>query len=266
MRYQNFGAIKFICFVVSLTLFLSVQNTEAQNRKRDKKKSKVEVPAKPAPKKSKEKTIADLVKSSKKIDGLFPIYQDTITGSLQMVISDKHIDKEFIYFSQISDGVMDAGRINRGSYRGSRVFKVEKYFNKIEFVVQNTSFYFNPNSPLSKSKDANISKGNVASIKVEAHDKKKGLYLIKADGLFLSETLSQIKRPRFPGESPTAFKLGSLSKTKTKINSIRNYEENTNLEVEYVYSSPSVLNRGSNAVSDGRNVSIKVFHSLIENA
>ena len=263
MRYQKFGTVKFICFAMSLMFFLSSQTNEAQNKRKDKKKNQVEASAKPDSKKAKKKSIAELVKSSKKIDGLFPIYQDTITGSLQMVISEKHINKEFIYFSQISDGVMDAGRINRGSYRGSRVFKVEKYFNKIEFVVQNTSFYFNPNSPLSKSKEANISNGNVASIKIEAHDKKKGLYLIKADGLFLSETLSQIKRPKSPGQSPTAFKLGSLNKTKTKISSIRNYEENTNLEVEYVYSSPSILNRGSNALADGRNVSIKVFHSLI---
>ena len=263
MKHQKFGTMKFICFAITMMLFLSVQNTDAQNKKRNRKKNQVETPAKPDPKKAKVKSIAELVKSSKKIDGLFPIYQDTITGALQMVISDKHLNKEFIYFSQISDGVMDAGRMNRGSYRGSWVFKVEKYFNKIEFVVQNTSFYFNPNSLISKSKDANISNGNVASIKVEAHDKKKGLYLIKADGLFLSETLSQIKAPKFPGQSPTAFKLGNLNKTKTKINSIRNYKENTNLEVEYVYSSPSVLNRGSNALADGRNVSIKVFHSLI---
>ncbi len=263
MKDQKLKTVKLICLSMIIAFFLSAQNAEAQNKRKNKKKNQTEASAAPTSKKSKEKSIAELVKSSRKIDGLFPIYQDTITGTLQMVISDEHLGKEFIYFSQISDGVMDAGRINRGSYRGSHVFKVEKYFNKIEFVLQNTSFYFNPNSPLSKSKDANISQGNVASIKIEAHNKKQGLYLIKADGLFLSETLSQVKRPNFPGQSPTAFKLGSLNKGKTKINSIRNYKENTNLEVEYVYSSPSVLNRGSNALADARNVSIKVFHSLI---
>ena len=104
-----------------------------------------------------------------------------------MLISEDQIGKEFIYFSQIADGVLDAGRINRGSYRGSKVFKIEKYFNNIEFITQNTSFYFDPNNPLSKSKDANISNGNMASIEIEAVDKEKGLYLIKADNLFLSE-------------------------------------------------------------------------------
>ena len=263
MKFKNLRTTKLICFALTLMLFSISENVQAQKRKKGKKKNQIEVVDKPAKKKTKVKTIAELVKSSKKIEGLFTIYQDTITGSIQMIISDDQINKEYIYFSQIADGVMDAGRIIRGSYRGSKVFKIEKYFDKIEFITQNTSFYFDPESPLSKSKDANISNGNMASIKIESHDKKKGLYLIKADNLFLAETLSQIKRPRSPGAAPSAFKLGNLNKTKTKIDAIRNYDNNTDLAVEYVYSSPSVLNGGSNAVADGRNVSIKVFHSLI---
>ena len=34
-------------------------------------------------------------------------------------------------------------------------------FDKIEFITQNTSFYFDPNNPISKSQDANLSKGNI---------------------------------------------------------------------------------------------------------
>ena len=253
-----------IAFLLFATIFfLATYNVEAQNKKKKKKKKyETEVTTKPE-KKSKEKTIAELVKSSKEIEGLFKIYQDTLTGSLQMIVSESQLGKEYIYFSQIADGVLDAGRVNRGAYRGSKVFKIEKYFNKIEFVTQNTSFYFDPNNPISKSKDANISKGIMASLQIEAHDDKEALYLIKADDLFLKETFSQIKPASRPGTPPTAFKLGGLNKGKTKINKIKNYPDNVNLEVEYVYSSSSVLNGGSSAVSDGRNVSIKVFHSLI---
>jgi len=261
MNRNRFLVSRIFCIFFTTMLLVASQNMDAQNKKKKNKKGETtEMPVPPA---KKEKTIAELVKSSKKIEGLFPIFQDTITGSLQMLISDNQINKEFIYFSQIANGVMDAGRVNRGSYMDSKVFKIEKYFDKIEFVAQNTSFYFDPESPLSKSKDANISNGNIASIQVDARDEKNGLYLIKADELFLNETFAQIKRASAPGESPTAFKLGSLNKAKTKINAIKNYPENTNLEVEYVYSSPSVLNNGSNAVADGRNVSIKVFQSLM---
>jgi len=256
------NVIKQVCLIIVMSFFLTPLNIEAQKRKKKKKKDDTEVVITP-PKKEKEKSIKDLTKSSKKIDGLFTIYQDTITGSIQMVLTEDQLNKEYIHFAQIADGVMDAGRVNRGSYRGSKVFKVEKYFDKIEFITQNTSFYFDPNNPISKSKDANISKGIMASLKIEARDDKEGLYLIKADDLFLKETFLQIKPSSRPGTSPTAFKLGALDKGKTKMNSIKSYPENTNLEVEYVYSNASVLNSGSSAVSDGRNVSIKVFHSLI---
>ena len=250
------------CAFIVLFLILIPQNFEAQNTKKGKKKKKTEVVAQV--KKAPKKTIASLTKSSKKIDGLFTIYQDTLTGVMQMVIKEDQLNQEYIHFAQIADGVLDAGRINRGSYQGSKVFKIEKFFDKIDFIIQNTSFYFDPDNPLARSKDANISNGVLMSLKIELHDDKEGLYLIKANDLFLKETFNQIKPVRQPGSSPTAFKLGSLDKTKSKIRSIKNYPENTNIQVEYVYSSPSVLNIGSNAVSDGRNVSIKVFHSLIK--
>ena len=261
MKFYNLKAVKLLCLAFVLSAFLAPQDIQAQKKDR-KKKGKTEMPEKPDPKKDKEKKISDLIKSSKEIDGLFKMYQDTVNGSLQMVITEDQIGKEYIYFNQVGNGVLDARRF-RGAYGGSKVFKIKKYFDKIEFVTQNTSFYFDPDNAISKSSDANLSEGNMASVKVEAYDKEKGLYLIKADDLFLKETLSQIKPPRFPGQSPTAFSLGNLDKTKTKINSIRNYPENTDLAVEYVYSAPSVLNGGSEAVTDGRNVSIKVFHSLI---
>ena len=261
MKLQTLSVNKLIYIAFASLVLIATNSMDAQEKK--KKNKKEETPTAPAPPPKKDKTIAELVKSSKKIDGLFPIYQDTITGSLQMLVSKDMFGKEFIYFSQIADGVMDAGRINRGSYMGSKVFKVEKYFNKIEFISQNTSFYFDPENAISKAKDANISVGNMASITIEATDKDKGLYLIKADDLFLKETLTQIKPTSSPASSPNSFRLGNLDKDKTKIKSIRNYPENTNLEVEYVYSSPSVSNNGSEAVTDGRNVSIKVFQSLI---
>ncbi|WP_242205802.1 zinc-dependent metalloprotease [Aestuariivivens insulae] len=265
MKLNTLYAFRKVSMALLLAFVIIPYTVDAQSTKnRKRRKSKTEEVVKKAPeKKDKEKTIKELTKSSKEIDGLFKIYQDTITGNLQMVISEDQIGKEYIHFAQIADGVMDAGRINRGSYRGSKVFKIEKFFDKIEFVAVNTSFYFDPDNPLSKSKEANTSEGMMQSLTIEAHDKKDSLYLIKANDLFLKETLKQIKPASRPGTSPTAFKLGSLDKSKSKIKTIKNYPENTNIQVEYVYSNPSALNRGSNALADGRNVSIKVYHSLI---
>ncbi|WP_406683683.1 zinc-dependent metalloprotease [Seonamhaeicola sp. MEBiC1930] len=260
-KVSNHTKLSLVLFL--LVAFLMPQNIDAQKKKNKKKKDEAAtvIPkVKPTPK----KTIASLTKSSKKIDGLFTFYQDTITGKLQMVISKDDIDKEFIHFAQIADGVVDAGRVNRGSYKGSRIIKITKHFNKIEFIQQNTSFYFDPNNAISKAKKANISDGNLASIQIEATDNKNGLYLINVDNLFLKETFIQIKPSKSAGTSIKTFTLGNLDKNKTKINYIRNYQDNTNIEAEYVYSKSSTLGNGSEAVTDGRNVSIKVNHNLIE--
>ena len=258
---------QFLClvFVLSAISFAQKPDEKPKGKMTKKKAAATATPKKKAKQtkpKKKEKTIAELVKKSRKIDGLFALYQDKTNGSLQMVISKDQIGKEYIYFTQVADGLVNVGRF-RGAYGGSKVFKIKKYFNKIEFVTQNTSFYFDKNNPLYRAKDANTSEGNMASLKIQAEDKKKGLYLIKADGLFLSETFSQIKPSARPGQPRTAFTLGKLDKGKTKYDSIRNYPENTDLSIEYVYSKPSTLARGGNSVSDARNVSIKVFHSLI---
>lgn len=247
-------------FILILAI-IGIQDTKAQFWKK-KKAAKIELTAKKKNPKKKSKTIQELTKSSKKIEGLFTIFQDTITGTTKLLVKKEQLDKDFIYFSQIADGVTEAGQF-RGSFKGSSVFQVKKYFNKIEFVAPNTAFYFNTENAISKSSKANISDAVIASGKILAKDDKKGEYLIASDGLFLSETFTRIKGPRFPGQSPLAFKLGSFNKEKSKINEIKNYPENTNVKTEYVYSNPGVLNGGGKAITDGRNVSIKVFHTFM---
>lgn len=236
---------------LQITLFLISVAFFAQEKNEEKKDN------------NKSKSISELTKSCKKIDGLFTIYQDTINGKIKMAISESQLEEEFIHFSQIADGVTDAGRF-RGAYNSETIFYIKKYFDKIEFIAPNTNFYFDPESPLSKSKDANISDATFYSTKILAHDKTEKIFLIDANKIFLSEVLTRVKYPKRPGSSSSSFSLGSFDKEKSKINEIKNYPENTNLKTEYVYNNPNYLNGGSDAVTDARNISIKVFHSLIK--
>lgn len=240
--------------IILLAILLAAPTIEAQKKKK-KKGSEEE-----KPKTEEKKTIASKVKGHDKMEGLFTFYRDTTSGDLMMEVTREQLNKEFIYFSQIADGVTEAFSF-RGAYRGSSIFKIEKFYDKIEFVKVNSSFYFDPKNELSKSAEANTSNSVLASEKVELEE--DGRFLIKANNLFLKETWLQVKPPNFPGQSPTSFKLGSLSSSKTKVRAVRNYPENVDLKVEYVYSKSSVLNGGSNAVTDARNVTISVFHSLV---
>jgi hypothetical protein len=260
--FKNTKSITLSALLVLLAVSAPSEDAFAQ---RNKKKQETATPAAtPTPeKKSDKKSIAELTKGHKKFEGLFTFYQDTVSGELKMLVSREQLGKEYIYFSQIADGVVEASSF-RGSYGENKIFKIERYFNRIEFVSQNSAYYFDPNNPLSRAAGANISNGVMASAKIETEDDATGLLLIKADNLFLKETFSQIKPPPYPTQSPFDFKLGNLDSEKTKVLALRNYAKNTDLAIEYVYTNPAVLNGGSSAVTDGRNVSIKVYHSLIE--
>ncbi len=216
-------------------------------------------------KKKKEKTIAEITKDHKKSEGLFTFYRDPKSGALRMEIAPDQLDKEYIYFSQVADGILEGGHF-RGQYRGEKIFKLVKYYNRVEVVQQNTSFYFDPDQAITKAKDANISPAILATLKIEATDKESGNMLFKADGLFMSEAMQIVKPPRNPRAKPGQnFSLGKLSRGKSKIAEVRNYPENTLIKTEYVYDNPSPANFGKgNEITDARSVTVKYIHNLIE--
>ncbi len=215
-----------------------------------------------APKKEVKKTIKEIIKPTKLNDGLFAMYQDTALGTVYMKIKKEQLNKEYIYFNYAENGVVAAGAF-KGSFRDNEVFSIRKYFDRIEFVKENTNYYFDPANPISKSADANINKPILASLKIMAEEGEN--YLLKADELFLVENLSQIKPSPNPNAKPGAsFTLGTLSKEKTKFVSIRNYPKNTDVIVEYVYDNPAPANGGGPDVTDARSVTVKIQHSIIE--
>ncbi len=215
-------------------------------------------------KEDEEKTIAELVKESERYDGLFTFFQDKKTGEVHMLLTNDQIDKEFIYFSHTVDGVVEPGHF-RGNFLENSVFSIRKHFNKIEFVEESTSYYFDPENALHRSAKANISPSVLAVVEIAAQDEEKGEYLIKADGLLLKEQFSQITPSPDPDaeDSASSFKLGSLSEDKTRFVSIKSYPLNTDIVVEYVYENPTPSYDGEEYITDSRNISIKIQHSFL---
>ncbi len=213
------------------------------------------------------KTIKEVTEKCKKYTGLFNIYQDTTTGKTYLEITEDKIGKEYVYFAYVLDGILDAGYA-RGGYKDNSVFKIVRYFDRIDFILQNTNYYFNKNTELSKAENANINQPLFYSEKIAAltaDDKsKKKTYLIETDNLFLGENLTQIKPTKMPTDKADAFTLGTLSSKKSKYLSINNYPENSDIAVEYIYENPSPVNNGTDEVTDARFVSVKLQHSLIE--
>ena len=204
------------------------------------------------------------VKSSTSYDGLFTVYQDTVTGKTHLAIRPDQLDKEFIYFTYTENGIARVRQF-RGRFRDNKVFTIRRRFERIEFVTLNDNFYFDPDNALARAEMANISQAVMASEKIVGVQDSTGVILIESDGLFLTETLARVKPISPPSTRPsTSFTLGNLSKDKTHIRAVRNYPLNTNIVVDYVYDNSSPVNSGGPDVTDARYVTITVQHSLIQ--
>lgn len=240
-------------FLSALILFFVLFPHGAEAKKKGKKD------------KSPPKSFAAQIKNHTVLDGLFTLYQNKKNGKTLMAISESQIDKEYIYFTQTLNGVLEA-RHFRGAYRDNRVISIRKHHNKIEFVSENTSFYYDPNNALYRSKEANISPSILATVEIKATEKKetKKRYLIDITDSILSETFTQIKASPPAKAKKGAFSLGKLSKKKSKIHKLKNYPNNTDFVIDYVYNNPAPKNYGRAEVTDARNVTIRVNHSLIE--
>lgn len=211
----------------------------------------------------KKKTVADVTKGHQQVRGLFDLYLDREKGTVHLYIKKEHFGREFIYFTHTMDGVVQAGH-NRGAYGNEVIFRVASVFERVEFVAENTSFYFDPQNAIARAAKANISHAILASEPVVARD--DGGVLISASNLFLKESLVMVKPP---GVDAGKSVLGRLSETKSKFTALRGYPNNTVVAVEYVFENPSPTwtlseKAKTEEITDPRYVSIKVQHSLIK--
>jgi hypothetical protein len=205
-----------------------------------------------------EDKFGDLVKKCKKKEGLLTFYTDTVTGKTYIEIQKAQLNQEFIYFNYIENAPVETG-YHKGAFGDSKIVVFKKNYERLEIVQPNTNYYYDPSNAISKSSSSNINNPVLASEKIEATSLDGNKMLIDGDALLLSEKMQLVKMPASRGgDAP----LGSLSKEKSKVNSIRTYQENSEIVVSYVYetSSPNI---GGDAVADGRNVTVQYQHSFL---
>ena len=108
-KWMYFLSFLFVGFTIE-------QPVEAQILR--KKKVKTQVPSKKGAKDKYEEKI----KGAEKMEGLFTLYRDKDKGNLYLELTEDQLNKEYIHFSYIENGVTDA-RAVKGSYRGSKIIE-----------------------------------------------------------------------------------------------------------------------------------------------
>lgn len=255
---MNTKLIRLSMLVFAALLLLST-DVHAQKKKKKRKSDPVK-----KEKKDEIKPLKYITKKCNEYDGLFRLYQDTASGEMYIMVTSSQLNQEFLHFSQVADGVVDAGYF-RGAYGRSRLFEFERYFNQLHLRLKNTNYEFDQDSELAKAAKANINEPVLISEKIIAANKTMDTVIVSATSLFKDEGIKQIKFPPPPGvKKERWFTIGEINKDRTKVLSIKNYPKNTNVRTEYVFVKKYPSNYGSEAVSDARSVSVKYDHSLIE--
>ena len=255
---------RFVIVLLGLVLLNSPfsYSQSRKNRHNNGKEPEVSIKGNSDTAKNKVSSVRDKTASSKKIPGLFTIYQDTTTGTVLLYITKEQLEKEFIYQSFSMGGPPELF-LNRNMIRVTWIFALRKTFNKIEFIKQNTNYYYDPANAISKSANADVSEAIFYSEKVMAADADG--YLINADGLFLSEKLDPIKPFLSPTVAPGAvFNLGNLNVAKSNYLKLRSFPKNTDVIVSLSYENPSPIKLGGKDITDARYVQVKMQHSFLE--
>ncbi|MEM1444140.1 MAG: DUF5117 domain-containing protein, partial [Verrucomicrobiota bacterium] len=253
-----------------LTVLALALTSFAQEKKEDLPPKESEDEAESADEEKKDdkkklKTIADVTEDCERIEGLFPLFQNQKTGEVYLELGETHLGKEFIHFAHVEDGLPAVG-LFRGAFYDASIFRIERHFDRIEFVKQNTAFHVDPASALSRAAEANIPPAVIASEKIEASDEERNLHLIKADSIFLSELFEQVKPspPKDDKNSGDRVSLGELDKDRTRFAELKNYPENTIFRVAYTYKNLRPREYGEADVTDARFISIRMQHTLLE--
>ena len=210
-------------------------------------------------------TIASLTGNSERRDGMFTLFRDRDDGTVRLLIPAEGLGKEYIYFAGIQDAPVATGQFrgNVGVWAKNGVVRVDRHFNRVEFVQENVAFHFDPDTPLSRASEANISPAVLAVTEILAED-EDGAVLIDAGPVFLSEAFMQLKPSPDPeATEPPTFDMGSLSDDKTRFTDWRAYPENVDVFVEYVYENPAPAEYEDEDLADPRFVSMFVQHGLV---
>ncbi|WP_394147527.1 zinc-dependent metalloprotease [Shewanella atlantica] len=195
--------------------------------------------------------------------GLFDLYQDRKSGETFMLIKESHLNTPILYAAHNVDGLADIWEF-RGLKRDEKLIEFRRYFDRIDIIAKSSRFIFDKNSPLSRSREANLSEPVLASLKIESE--QDGKLLVNVDELFLSESLHRLSQwadGNSQGDKKQ-FRLGKLDEGKSRIIKHRTYDNNIDIVAEYVFNNNNPRGVGSKALTDPRVASLRIQHSFFE--
>jgi hypothetical protein len=187
---------------------------------------------------SKIKPLKEFIEGKTHKVGLFDFYIDDETGDVFMAVRQDQFDTDLIYFSYAANGSTRGPRFF-GALGDNSVFRLRSRFNRIDFIQQNTSYTFDPDSPLVRAEDRNIVSPLIASARVVARNAAGTVHVIDVTDLFSRNALVRIGGDQ----------QGLLSKDKSSIVSVETFPSNTLILSEYVFDLPNPPSAAASSIT-----------------
>jgi Met-zincin/Domain of unknown function (DUF5117) len=199
----------------------------------------------------------EVIKDSRKLEGLFTIYQDEDGGGVFLEVKPEQLNQSYLATATLESGIGESG-IYSGLPLQDFLFYFQKVKNRLQFVVKNVKFRTNNNAPEMRSIKRSFSDSVLYSLEiigVEPHNKN---ILVNLDELLMQD---------FSGlSSLLKYSLHAdyqLDHNKSYLSKINSFPLNVEIDSNYGFSAPEGATF-LESLPDSRAISLAVHYSFSE--
>ncbi|MBV8885352.1 MAG: zinc-dependent metalloprotease [Chroococcidiopsidaceae cyanobacterium CP_BM_RX_35] len=201
---------------------------------------------------------AQVLKNTKKMQGLFTLYRDSEAGKIYLEIEPNQLNKNYL-----STVTMESGIGERGVYSGMPLQDLLFYFqrvnNNLHFVVRNENFRTLPGDPQARSLARSFSDSVLYSLPIRSiHPQRQSILvdlgdLLLADVPDLSSQLSSLLQGSYQlDERKSYFGVAKVFPFNLEIESVYGFSSDSNEQ------QPTALE----TVPDSRDITVRVHYGF----
>jgi hypothetical protein len=230
------------------------QTTEAQLFKKKKKKTEQKAPSKP--KKGAIQAYSKVITKDAKTDkGLFDVH--TVGEKYYYEIPMEYLDTDMLLVSRLSKlpANLGGGYVNAGTKINTRMINWERFKNKILIKEKSSSAIAADSLPINVSVRANNYEPTLYAFDIAAFSKDSSSVVIDVTKFYGSDVKAISGMPSFFRKQ---YKVRSLDKSRSFINSMKSYPKNIEVVQDFTYNAASPPSNSS-----AETISMQINQSMI---
>lgn len=196
----------------------------------------------------------EVIKDTKKLEGLFALYRHKDSGKIYLEINPEQLNKNYLGIVTMESGIGESG-IYSGLPLSDFLFYFRRVNNNLQFAIRNVKFRTRPGDPQTRSLNRSFSDSVLYSLDIlSIHPQRKSL-LVNLGDLLLSDFAGLA--PMLKESLATAYKL---DENKSYFDEAKTFPQN--IEIDSVFGFSSSNSQEIQALPDSRALTLKVHYSF----